>query len=309
MGLVWYWLWGEPEYPRSKTNNESFCWWVCFSPLLCWHVFSFPRKFLENIIILETNNHLDKRLPLGEFLRWIGTFFFLSTFSRFIKISFWPNREVSREDGAPYRFHDLMNRSWFEDILLAIQYTDKEPPLYWDCFWEVWQMINAWNENMVENFSPSWVSCLDNSMFIWFKKFTCPGWIFCFRKPHLFGNDCHSICCRLSGIMYSIESREGKDAPTQKEVDPEERMKGNTAYLLLQLTKALYATGKVVILDSDFCVLQAIVALQGMRVFAGALIKKSVLAKVDWQWYYWQEYGGLWTYGVLIEKHGQLESG
>ncbi len=44
----------------------------------------------------------------------------------------------------------------------------------------------------------------------------------------------------------------------------------------------IYTSGKVVILDSVFCVLQAIIALQGMRVISGAVIKMEVLSKVDW---------------------------
>ena len=98
---------------------------------------------------------------------------------------------------------------------------------------------------------------------------------FCPRKPHPFGNEYHSICCGLSGIMYAVELREGKDAPAQREVDPEEKKIGKTACLLLRLTKALYTTGKVVILGSGFCVLQAIIALQEKGVFSGAWIKKE----------------------------------
>ena len=31
---------------------------------------------------------------------------------------------------------------------------------------------------------------------------TCPGWMFVPRKPHPTGNEYHSICCGVSGIMY-----------------------------------------------------------------------------------------------------------
>ena len=156
-------------------------------------------------------------MTLGGFLRWIGIYIFLSTLSVFNRRScFWSRREVSREDSATYRFHDWVSCSRFEEILLAIQYTNKEPPFYQGCFWEVWQMIDTWNKNIVEHFSQSLVLCLDESMSIWFNKFACPGWIFCPRKPRPFGNEYHSICCRPSGIMYAIELREGKDARTQK---------------------------------------------------------------------------------------------
>ena len=250
----------------------------------------FPRTYIENVIIVETNKNLDNKLTLGEFLRWIGICFFLSTLSGFNRRSFWSSKDVSREEGAPYRFNDWMTRSRFEEILSSIQYTDKEPPTYRDRFWEVRQMLKSWNDNMIQNFNPSWVSCLDESMSIWFNKFTCPGWIFCPRKPHPFGNEYHSICCGLSGIMYAVELREGKDAPAQRQVDPEEKKIGKTGCLLLRLTKALYTTGKVVILDSGFCVLQAIIALRENGVFSGALIKKRK---------YWPK----WIDGDAIDRH------
>ena len=54
--------------------------------------------------------------------------------------------------------------------------------------------------------------------------------------------------------------------------------KGNTG-LLLHLTKALHYTGKVVVLDSGFCVLETIIALKKMGVFAAAVIKSDVTGR------------------------------
>jgi hypothetical protein len=92
------------------------------------------------------------------------------------------------------------------------------------------------------------------------------------RKPWPFGNEYHTICCAKSGILWALEIVEGKDAPPQ--VVPEHNDKGKTVGLLLRLTQLLYATGKVVILDSGFCVLQGILELAKRGVFASALIKK-----------------------------------
>ena len=73
--------------------------------------------------------------------------------------------------------------------------------------------------------------------------------------------------------LYAVELREGKDAPANGQVDVEEKKTGKTVCLLLCLTEALYTTGKVVILDSSFCVLYAIIALQEKGLFSGVLIK------------------------------------
>ena len=49
---------------------------------------------------------------------------------------------------------------------------------------------------------------------------------------------------------------------------------GKTTSLLLRLTKSLWGLGKVVVLDSGFCVLKALVKLKKKGVFSATLIKK-----------------------------------
>eukprot|EP00957_Ditylum_brightwellii_P012607 952889-Ditylum_brightwellii.AAC.1 len=98
-------------------------------------------------------------------------------------------------------------------------------------------------------------------MSIWTNRWTCSGWIFCPRKPHPYGNEYHTMCDGQSGIIYAVEIIEGKDR--QREIGKQEfNAEGNTASLLLLLTRNLFGTGKLVILDSGFCVLQAITSLK-----------------------------------------------
>ena len=88
-----------------------------------------------------------------------------------------------------------------------------------------------------------------------------------------FGNEYHSICCGTSGIMFGIEMVEGKDRPKEIPPDPTNE-KGNTIGLLLRLCSSIYNSGRVVILDSGFCVLQGLVELRRLGVYASAVIKK-----------------------------------
>ena len=74
-------------------------------------------------------------------------------------------------------------------------------------------MIVAWNGHMQNLFISSWISCLDESMSGWMNKFTCPGFVFCTRKPHPKGNAYHTICCGESGNMYGLEIVEERDHP------------------------------------------------------------------------------------------------
>ena len=95
----------------------------------------------------------------------------------------------------------LMSRKRFEVILKALSYTSHQCPAFRDRFWVVCQILDAWNTNMMEQFTPSWVNCLDESMSTWTNKYSCPGWMFMPRKPWPFGNEYHTVCCSLSSIL------------------------------------------------------------------------------------------------------------
>ncbi|KAL7571289.1 hypothetical protein ACA910_008942 [Epithemia clementina (nom. ined.)] len=237
----------------------------------------FFKEFVNAVIIVETSKRLsnDNQRPLsyGEFLRWIGVWLFLATIEGPDRLDFWSLGEIDMFDGAPFRLNHIMSRNRFEAILKAIFYSDREPPPYKDPFWEVRQMLEEWNHNMTEQFTPGWVSCLDESMSPWTNKYTCPGWMFVPRKPHPFGNEYHNVCCSLCGILWSLELVEGKDAPQQA---PKPRFSnlGNTVGLMLRVLSPIFAKGLVVILDSGFCVLKGIVELKKRGVYASALIKK-----------------------------------
>ncbi len=94
------------------------------------------------------------------------------------------------------------------------------------------------------------------------------------QTSSLFGNEYHSACCGLSGIMFSVEMVEGKDRLPDLGVPEFESVVGKTGGLLLRMLKSYFNTGRYVVLDSGFCVLKAIVALYEKGIFLGALIKK-----------------------------------
>jgi hypothetical protein len=168
-----------------------------------------------------------------------------------------------------------MSRFHFDDILRCLRFTDGTPPnAYCDRFFEIHDLLGAWNDNMVANFTPGWISCLDESMSTWANKYTCPGYMFVPRKPWPFGNEYHTIGCGVCEILYQLELVEGKDEPKEGHGRKEFDELGKTVGLLLHLTKSIWGTAKVVVLDSGFCVLQGIVELKKRGVFAAALIKK-----------------------------------
>ena len=243
------------------------------SERLDWFLRCLPYTYLHEVLIPETNKKLQRPVDLPELLRFIGLLFLMYTARVGCNIRAWfEETEPSKFEGAPFRLQEYMSRSRFEEILRSLTYTNNTKPQYKDKFWQIRQLLSEWNLNMNEFFSPSWVSCLDESMSPWTSRWTCPGWTFVPRKPHPFGNEYHTIACGKSGVLYGLELVEGKDSPA--EIDKEFDGLGKTVGLLLRLTKNIWATGKVIILDSGFCVLKGIIELFKKGVFASALIKK-----------------------------------
>ena len=166
-----------------------------------------------------------------------------------------------------------MSHTRFEDITSALKCREKPPPTYKDGFWEVRRCIDEWNANMDKKFTSAWVLCLDESMSKWLNEYTRPGFMCVPRKPWSFGNEYHTISCGLTRVLNRMYIVEGKDMPSQR--PPKEFSDlGKTFGLILRLTKSLWHTAKLIILNSGFCILKGIVKLRKKAVFALALIKK-----------------------------------
>ena len=234
----------------------------------------FPKKFVEDVMIPGMNKSLVPPISYGELLCWTGLWISMSTVDGSDRQSFWSMKEPNKFEGAPFRLNEYMSRKRFEEILGAITYTTNNPPAMLDRFWEVRGLIDAWNSNMEENFIPSWMNTIDESMSKWVNEYTCPGFMCVPRKPWKFGNEYHDAGCAMSNIIWRVDLREGKDRPRhlgEKEHDN----KGRTIGTLLHLTEPVWGTGKIVVLDSGFCVLQGLIELKKKEVYAHALIKKD----------------------------------
>lgn len=141
--------------------------------------------------------------------------------------------ETTMFKGAPFRLAPYMSRTRFEEILGSLRYTNRPEVAYHDGFFHMRQLEEAWNENMANEFCPSWISVLDESMMEWFNKYA-PGFMCVGRKPHPFGNERHTICCALSSILWRAQIVEGKDRPTQ--LGPKQYSEqGKTVGLMLRM--------------------------------------------------------------------------
>ena len=232
-----------------------------------------PVTYFKSVVLPATNAKLNDPLTWEEFVRFLGLIFLMATSQGSQRRDYWATDSPQMFSGAPFRLHQYMSRRRFENILKHLAFTQEPPPAFKDPFHQVNDLIGHFNSHTHSAFSPGWVSCLDESMSVWSNRWTCPGWMFVPRKPHPMGNEYHSVCCGLSGIMYSIELVEGKDRP--KELPKKKHHeKGNTTALLLRLTESIAHSGRVVIMDSGFCVLKALIELYNQGIFGSAVIKK-----------------------------------
>jgi hypothetical protein len=250
---------------------------LCTQTKLDMFLLFFPLNYTENVIVKETSRTLVGQalnpLSMGEFVRFLGCIFFMSCFSGVDRRDFFSSDPITLATGAPYRLTQFMPGYRFEQIMSCLTITTSTPDDT-DRFWEMRSLISEWNKNMQKMYIPSWVSCLDESMSIWNMRWTCPGYVFCPRKPHPVGNEYHTIADGVTTILYAAEIVMGKDKPDDFE-SQYEREEGKTSSLLARLTRSIWHSGKVVILDSGFCVLQALINLKKKRgLYAGAVIKK-----------------------------------
>ena len=254
--------------------NELYLFRMCF-----------PEQFVLDVIIPQTNKNLGTPIDLHEFYVWLGCIFYMACFQGIgDRNDWWSSSPIDQFKGAPFRLNGYMSKVRFIDITGALQYTDQvEPMLFQDRFHEVRQMIDAFNEHYEREYSPAWLSCLDESMNSWLNKF-CPGFMVCPRKPWPFGNEYHSIADGDENghnpIMWRVRLVEGKDRPKLANgrwafpTKWEDEGYTKTVELLLDMTAPIHRTGKVVTGDSGFCVTEGVTALHDRGVYGQFLIKK-----------------------------------
>jgi len=94
----------------------------------------------------------------------------------------------------------------------------------------------------------------------WVAQYTCPMFMVVPRKPWPFRNEYHTIACGESEIISGVDLVKGKDVPSQ--LAPKEFSEhGKTVGTMLQLSKPIFGTLSVLIMDSGFCVVKSLVEL------------------------------------------------
>lgn len=234
-----------------------------------------PMDYFNDVCLRETNDSIPGfDLTPGEFIRYLGVCLLMTAYPGVPKKEFFSPEPQSMYNVHPYISPDIMTRDRFFAITSSLKLTD-EKATYADRFLHVRKLIDAFNSNMQKCFTPGFMNCFDESVVEWLTEHTCPGWRFLPRKPHQFGNEYFTLADAVTKIIYSIELSEGKDHPPQRPLKEPNFPGKPTVSLLHRLTKPIWHTGSVVVLDSGFCVLEGLTTLSRDRgVFASAVIKK-----------------------------------
>ena len=176
-----------------------------------------PEQYIKDVVLKETNKHLEETLTLSEFYKWLGCRFYMACYVGISPINlWWSKEEAGMFKGAPFRLDHIMSLNRFQAIDKAIQYTDKlAPEDFVDKFHDVRQLVDAFNDHMSDAYTPSWLSCLDERMNTWLNKSVLPRLRGGPQETPHFGNGYHSIADD-QGLSNHVEDAVARgQGPTQ----------------------------------------------------------------------------------------------
>ena len=101
----------------------------------------FPVEYIKEILIPKTNSLMKHTMDLGEFIWWLGCWFYMGCWVRMLnRRSWWSTPEPKIDGGTPFRLNKYMSRTRFEGILGSLHYTDQKYVEYYDGFFNMRQM-------------------------------------------------------------------------------------------------------------------------------------------------------------------------
>ena len=108
----------------------------------------------------------------------------------------WPVTTPVMHREPHFFFNKYMSCHRFDEILASLKYKNGEVN-YEDGLFHMRQMLEAWKKNMADKFNPYWINVINESIMEWYNKFA-PGFMCVGCKQYPFGNEIHTICCRLT---------------------------------------------------------------------------------------------------------------
>ncbi len=117
----------------------------------------FPIKYIKNIVIAQSNKHLQVPVTKQEFFVFIGCLLFIACHPRVDDQDvWWLSRAISPNKGSPFCLNNYISKNCFKEIMGAIWYTNRRQPKYLNCFHDIRQMQDEWNKHMAGEYFSLW---------------------------------------------------------------------------------------------------------------------------------------------------------
>ena len=253
------------------------------SPLDMFQHFS-PREYFLSETVVATLLSMRLEIPgsvftLKDLDMYFALMFAMTLFKHDDKRVFWSG---DHSDEGKFmnlfqpklKFNKYMGRIRFEFIAKHLKLCSESfKPINRDPLWETRPLISAFNSNMRNNYFASDTVCIDESMHK-LSMLYVPAAVFVMRKFTTRGNEYHTIADGLK-ILFHMELVEGKSRPHWMGPKEFDVMYGKTTGLLLRIVRyaGLEGSGRIIILDSGFQVLQALIELRKVGLYGSAIIK------------------------------------
>lgn len=215
----------------------------------------FPMDFVSNIIVPETNKAMaadsqpnrPPQLTGEEFLKWVGLRLLASLHPGRQLSALW-NTDSVRGDpchnfgqyGMTFRRFKCINRF----LQIAPHSASYSSPMN-----EFTQLLSAWHSNMLTNFTPGDVVCIDESMCTWMNKHSIPHWRMIKRKPHPFGQEWHDAADGESKLIFALQLAD-KQCPTVDNISYKSKMCGIVMHVCEK--SQLFHSNRIIVADSAF---------------------------------------------------------
>ena len=137
------------------------------------------------------------------------------------------------------------------------------------------QLLEQWNEHTLRVYTPSGTVCLDENTISHTPTASSAGQSLP-RRPTPASTEYHTLCDAETRVVVKMElsslARGGEYA--EPAVTEDEAKFGKRGGLALRMARPFYSSGTVVVMDSAFCVVAALLEMQRRGVFAAAVVRK-----------------------------------
>eukprot|EP00049_Salpingoeca_infusionum_P027102 m.30455 g.30455 ORF g.30455 m.30455 type:complete len:701 (-) comp9277_c0_seq1:195-2297(-) len=255
-----------PKPATINTGNPEFC------SVLSMFESLIPKEYIMSQVLYATNE-AGKTCPTwremhyGEFLRWLGLYFYFGCFHKSRSFFWSPNQDALFPSANVSAF---MSRKRFLEINKYFCVSRLASPT--DRYSQMRPFLAAWNENMSKNFSPSMLSSLGKTRCHITDRYEFHGPLTIPRSPRPGQEDYFVLADADTNMVYWAELNEGQLRPP--EVPPLKyttTLDARTALCLRATEEAdLWGTGRILVLNHEFASLRALYHLKKHGVFASS---------------------------------------